>query len=161
MKNKILIVVLLALLTVTFLGILSVNAQVRPQSDGQTLEELKPADFPSLQEYYKARIKAIILLIKEAYIAGNTDLVSQLMDQLSTVIQEAVDNIPNMTVKENANFWNIYNVLSTVIESAPSGTQIDTLFAEVENVVEEEFSVVEIQGTGIILPGAPIPEDHS
>lgn len=161
MKNKILIVVLLALLTITFLGILSVNAQVRPQSDGQTLEELKPADFPSLQEYYKARIKAITLLVKEAYIAGNTDLVSQLMDQLSTVIQEAVDNIPNMTVKENANFWNIYNKLSTVIDSGASGVQLDTLFAEVDDVVEYEFSIVENQGTGIIVPGAPIPVDHS
>ena len=85
--------------------------------------------------------------MKEAYIAGNTDLVSQLMDQLSTVIQEAVDNIPNMTVKENANFWNIYNKLSTVIDSGASGVQLDTLFAEVDDVVEYEFSIVENQGT--------------
>lgn len=156
MKNRFFVILWVALAAVLCFGTLAVFAQA------QTTEELNPEDFPNLKEYYRAEIKALVSQIKEAYLAGDTDLVTRLMGRLSDVIQEATDNITELGLKADANLWNIYNKLSALIESGATGAQLDALFAEVDEVIAAEFSAEQPQpGSVIIVPGTPIPVDHS
>lgn len=158
MKNRFFVILLAALAAVLCFGTLSVFAQA------QTTEELNPADFPTLKDYYLAEIKALISQVKEAYLAGDTDLVTRLMSQLSDVIQEAVDNIPELAINPAASIWNVYNKLSTAIESGATGAQLDALFTEVDDTLEEVITATEPPqpGPAVIVPGKPTPVvDHS
>jgi hypothetical protein len=125
-------------------------------------QEIKPEDFPSLEEYYNARIQQKIDLIKNALIKEDRDMTDQVLAELSDLIQETVKIFPDRFTQERTTLWDVFNGISSFVDSPMTFEQLNTFFEKIQKDIETFFSLVEPSDPmNVILPGDPKPADHS